>query len=730
MATILELAEFSDMVYGDPSAVTDWTNLNPGLSQGLAATWKLLEISTTLNGYYGAAYQNTITHEIVIANRGTRPTILTDLLTDLKLAAGGTPDVLNDAKAFALKMAADNPGIPIIETGHSLGGSEAQAATVALAQIGKAVSAVTFNSPGIPSGLVTNPTSYKVLNLYDQGDALHLAGGVHLGSYGQNGLVMMPAGPNTASLAWGIPAAVAAGPIGIVALLDTALYDVLLPAHSIANTVVPYLKVNALGSIGWSAIGLSSPLSLGGTGSSTGPTMSVNSDGALVLTDASGNSVTLTSSADQQNINAIFSGSSSPIFQQLAAMGMVSIPVVELNQVVTGLTNAFTINETITRIQNTDNFAVAFQNTGTPNSIDKFIVTVANPGSAFNYVVPTNGPAVVETINNGSNNISGTVSVITDTANTPLTGGTLLAGTDNTWTDSNGDQYQFVANNFVSKIGTLTITQGLLGTSGADKIVIQNFDLNKAITDKTNGYLGIKFAEQIAVVGGVNPISSFTSGTPADQTADVPTGNIYTFTICGSGASLTDQTIQLALQGSGANKYVCTGANIVAFDANGNAIVTIPAGQDHVTVTLVDTSNSNTADNATLTASLTDANGNTVSSNQLSVTFDQPTTGTNTGSTVTGQTRYMGDGSGGVYPYTYYAGDASNNSIVLTNNYVTGSDSGQNLVVSGDGNDLVVGHGGQNVIVAGNDTLISASSYVYAGTHMVAENDAEGRMAA
>src|ERR1039457_1349529 len=113
-------------------------------------------------------------------------------------------------------------------------------------------------------------------------------------------------------------------------------------------------------------------------------------------------------------------------------MGIVSIPASELSQVVTSLTGASTINETITRIQSTDTFDVAFQNTGAPNSGDQFKVTVANPESVFSYVVPTNTQAVIETINNGNNNSSGTVSVISGTSNTALTGGTPVAGKGNT----------------------------------------------------------------------------------------------------------------------------------------------------------------------------------------------------------------------------------------------------------------------------------------------------------
>ncbi len=604
MATILELAELSNAAYSG-GTIPGWSVLTTSANSNLASQY-------ASDGYFAAVYQNTKTGEIVIANRGTRGfSSLTDLLSDLKIGLGGTPAVETDAAAFALKVAADNPGKPIIETGHSLGGAEAQAATVALASNNTTVSAVTFNSPGIASNLVTNAaTSYNVLNLYDQGDALHLAGAVHLGSYGQNGLVMMPAGPDTSSLAWGAPTAVAAGTAGIAALLGAALYDVIGPAHSIANTIIPYLGLNGqgslLGSTGWTAAGAASPITIAGSGSATGPTMSVDTNGSLVLTDASGNSVTISASTDGQNVNAIFSGGSSPIFQQLAAMGMVSIPASELGQAVTSLAGASTINETITRNQHiAGTFDVAFQNTGAPNSGDQFKVSVTNPGSVFNYIVPTNGQSVVETIDNGSTNSSGAVSVITGTTNTQLTGSTTAEGAGGIWTDSNGDQYQFTAASIGSNIGALTITKGLLG-SGGNEIVINNFDLGQAEIN-ANGYLGIKFGEQLAIVAGGSPVSPFTNGTPSSQTASVPNGNTKTFTLYTSAVSSTAQTITLS--GGNATSYISTGANLLSF-AGGSVNVTIPAGQDHATFTLVDTSTTSQPDTAQLTASYTDASGN------------------------------------------------------------------------------------------------------------------------
>lgn len=92
MATILELAELSSAVYGDtPLPNKNWAVMpRPDGTSG-----------SNPDGYYGVAYINTTTHEIVIANRGTIWTSLANLINDADLAAHEvTPDELS-AIAFA-----------------------------------------------------------------------------------------------------------------------------------------------------------------------------------------------------------------------------------------------------------------------------------------------------------------------------------------------------------------------------------------------------------------------------------------------------------------------------------------------------------------------------------------------------------------------------------------------------------------------------------------------------
>ncbi len=522
MATLLELAELSAATYGGP----------------LPSGWKVLPIYPSrdqiADSYLGVAYEkvdangNPVlnpdgTIDIVIANRGTdlknfsNLTNMMNVLSDIELAAGQKTAVQGDAAAFAASVVAyaQNNGLKanFIETGHSLGGNEAQAAVVALTNAGIPVSAVTFDSPGIGGYPYNATTAYNVTNLYTQGDAIHLAGGVHLGTS-----VMLPAGPNTSSLALDSPLAVATGPAGVFGLLGTALWDVLGPAHAM-QTVIGYLQNtnSALGNLNSGAVG-SIPSLLPGT-IPTGPVMRVNPNGSLTLTDAGGNGVTFDTGATGQTVTATFTdGTGTGIYSELASLGNVTLPGSELNQNVAALTGAASINESITR-NASGTFDVAFSSTG---SSDQFAVTTANNSTSadtgFNYAVPSGMQTVVETIDNGDNNAPGTVSVIAGSTVTQLDGGTAVAGTDTTWTDSHGDQYVYNPDT-----GSMTISQGLLGTGG-DQIVIDNFNLGQA--ESSTGYLGIKFGEQLAMAASANSADDpFTNG--GNGNADISAGSSW-----------------------------------------------------------------------------------------------------------------------------------------------------------------------------------------------------------
>lgn len=224
MATITELMQMDFNLYSGTASSGAYS---PQLLAGLPG-WSIVAISTSpsidptgqnwIDGYFGVAYYNSTTGELVIANRGTQlgagaSTAFHNLFSDLQLGLGGPTPEQNDAQSFAVAAfnaaTGQHPnGITsVIETGHSLGGSEAEAAIVNLVQRGTVpltqLSGVLFDSPGIGGYFIPEtPSAYNVVDLYAQGDAIHLAGGTHLGPAGSN-LIDVPIGPDTSKLAFG-----------------------------------------------------------------------------------------------------------------------------------------------------------------------------------------------------------------------------------------------------------------------------------------------------------------------------------------------------------------------------------------------------------------------------------------------------------------------------------------------------------------------------------------------
>ncbi len=83
-------------------------------------------------GYYGIAFKNRETGEIVIANRGTEDTY--DLLADAELVAKTVPEQFISMSTFMNELIEDGiitKSDYIIMTGHSLGGAESQMGTAA-----------------------------------------------------------------------------------------------------------------------------------------------------------------------------------------------------------------------------------------------------------------------------------------------------------------------------------------------------------------------------------------------------------------------------------------------------------------------------------------------------------------------------------------------------------------------------------------------------------------------
>jgi trimeric autotransporter adhesin len=777
MATISELAQISHNVYDGTSSTTQNTSAGSPLLAGLSGNWEILANSNSGNsgfwaqGYFGVAYFNTVTHEVVIANRGTDlndgPNVISqNLQSDADLTARKETPVQDDAAIFAdqvvqLLGTGSLSFTSLIETGHSLGGTEAQAAVASLVDdppvsiSPSQVSAVLFNSPGIGGFPFHSAAStYNVVDLYDQGDAIHVAGGVHLGGTGN--MVMLAAGPDTSSLVATAPLAVAAGPLALIGLLGTALYDVLGPAHSI-NTIIPYLAPggggSTIGSLNWTSS--SSAASVHGSPVNPSlPAYLVNSSGDLVVTDPASNiSATFALSSNGQKLVGSFSGGTSAIAQALSALGVISVPISEARENLSNITNASVVSESIIRSDAND-FDVTFANGDqqNPASGDQFGISTTNSTNAFYYAIPASTQTIVEYIDNGVGNSTGSVFLLGTTTTTQLTGGNAVVGQSDTWNDSTGDIYSFDSDSPDSSTGVLTVSHGLLGTGG-NQIVINNFNLASAAGPF--GYLGIVLPQTISLNASANagasaPTPNFSGGASQAYTLSInaPSTAAQTFTVTLSGASPSDFE-------------VAVGNTVEQIAANGTFAVNLAAGETNVSFGFIDTTadngSSDIASGATLALSASIANPDTVVGGNIQatpITFSYvPEAPDNApapkpsniivGVLSGGNTVYAGDGAddfmtgtgtsdlfnaqntgndsivGGTGTNTINGGNGNSvivlngtsNTVMLGSGYntVTGS-TGNDIIGGGSGDENIVGNGGADLIVLGN-----GNSQIYAG---------------
>jgi Berberine and berberine like len=113
MATITELMQMDFNLYSGTASSGAYS---PQLLAGLPG-WSIVAISTSpsidptgqnwIDGYFGVAYYNSTTGELVIANRGTQlgagaSTAFHNLFSDLQLGLGGPTPEQNDAQSFAV----------------------------------------------------------------------------------------------------------------------------------------------------------------------------------------------------------------------------------------------------------------------------------------------------------------------------------------------------------------------------------------------------------------------------------------------------------------------------------------------------------------------------------------------------------------------------------------------------------------------------------------------------
>lgn len=137
IVSVYELAQFCQQAYAK-------------VPQATIGCWQFFsQSSPSSQGYYGVAYFNPEKKCVVIAHRGTDPTLLSNLLSDASLSFSKLPTAQKDAENFSkevrFSLLSVEPDCLVIETGHSLGGFHAEMNIVLLAS-GYAMS---FESPGI-----------------------------------------------------------------------------------------------------------------------------------------------------------------------------------------------------------------------------------------------------------------------------------------------------------------------------------------------------------------------------------------------------------------------------------------------------------------------------------------------------------------------------------------------------------------------------------------------------
>jgi tetratricopeptide (TPR) repeat protein len=118
----------------DDNTLKDWDKV--ATSQDL-----LKDSQFAKNDYFGIAYRNKNTNELVIAHRGTKT--LKDLKSDMHIALGKVPEHYEPAKLFLTRVKEKYGNPYISHTGHSLGAVLAE-----LLAYEDGTSAVTFDSPG------------------------------------------------------------------------------------------------------------------------------------------------------------------------------------------------------------------------------------------------------------------------------------------------------------------------------------------------------------------------------------------------------------------------------------------------------------------------------------------------------------------------------------------------------------------------------------------------------
>jgi Ca2+-binding RTX toxin-like protein len=346
---------------------------------------------------------------------------------------------------------------------------------------------------------------------------------------------------------------------------------------------------------------------------------------------------------------------------------------------------------------------------GHSGSADKFVYSSIATTAPEVDIIEANGSQDTGTVYVGSTQLKG------PGANAAFSNLSTVDQILMAWVSSDdGTRYQYKANFANPSIGTLTISQGALGSNGG-QIVIDGFDM-EAAQSTSAGYLGIHITKQIEIEKGTGG-NTFSKGDYSPSAiVTIALGTVQPLTLFSSASSSKDQTITLTCKSGDASLYMVNdGAHLIPF-TNGTATLTIPAGADSVTVGLVYKGDPAQSQTVELTSTLVDPanpNNNAPVSNSMTVTFDnsQFPADPNPATTITGTqgTRIV---NGVETPYMGFAGDDTGDLVVgsTLNNAISAGNGSNSIsggaandtIHSGNGNSVITGAGGRDIIQAGN----------------------------
>jgi len=145
MVTLLEYAKIADEVYAASQGTAcsvDGFECVPGMAVDDDSVFH--GGSLLSSGLQGRVFRKSATGECVIAFKGTKPSMVSDLTADLKIVCEAIPRQAYQAIAIAGVWQGRLAGAKVTMVGHSLGGGIAQ-----IVGITTGIRFVTFNAPGM-----------------------------------------------------------------------------------------------------------------------------------------------------------------------------------------------------------------------------------------------------------------------------------------------------------------------------------------------------------------------------------------------------------------------------------------------------------------------------------------------------------------------------------------------------------------------------------------------------